>query len=256
MNTRQAMSQLKAAEAALAIAEAQHKQAEDLEEQHDDLIAQQTAAVAAKRAELERVQAIHDKVKNQLDLKGSKEDVTAAGAAVKEVTQAIIAEEAKLRALQKRNIKLDIDRAAGDVQAKRELVEQARIALDECFVVAPGNGTILRLMVNKGDVLGPTARQPAILFCPSGKRIIRAEVEQEWAGRVQMGQRVIVEDDSRSAGEWRGTVRNISEWYAHKRSILLEPRQFNDVRTLEVIVDLDDDQGLRIGQRVRVIFGK
>lgn len=255
MNTRQAVSQMNAAKAALAVADAQLKQAEDQKKQHAELIVQQTAAVAAKKAELTKAQAMHDRAK-QIENLSNKHDVAIAAALVEEATQSIKAAEAKLRGLEALNVQLDIDRAAGDVQAKKELVEQARIALDECFVVAPGNGTILRLMVNKGDVLGPTARQPAILFCPSGKRIIRAEVEQEWAARVQDGQRVLVQDDARLSGEWRGTVRSISDWYSHRRSILLEPRQFNDVRTLEVLVELDDDQGLRIGQRVRVIFGK
>jgi hypothetical protein len=40
---------------------------------------------------------------------------------------------------------------------------------------------------------------------------------------------------------------------AHRRSILPDPSQFHDIRTLECIIALDPDQPpLRVGQRVRV----
>jgi hypothetical protein len=52
-------------------------------------------------------------------------------------------------------------------------------------------------------------------------------------------------------------VARVSEWFARRRSVLLEPGQVNDVRTLECIVTLDKDAApkgarLRIGQRVHV----
>jgi len=54
-------------------------------------------------------------------------------------------------------------------------------------------------------------------------------------------------------GEWQGEVVRVSDWYAQRRSLLLEPLQFNDVRTLECIVQIDPSSSTpRIGQRVRV----
>jgi hypothetical protein len=54
-------------------------------------------------------------------------------------------------------------------------------------------------------------------------------------------------------GEWKGRVESISDWYTHRRYMILEPLQFNDVRTLEAIIELDPGQKpLKIGQRVRV----
>ena len=46
----------------------------------------------------------------------------------------------------------------------------------------------------------------------------------------------------------------VSKWYTQRRDIRLEPMQFNDVRTLEVIIRLDDQgtSALRINQKVRV----
>ena len=59
-----------------------------------------------------------------------------------------------------------------------------------------------------------------------------------------------------SGAGWGGKVTRISDWYLQRRHILMEPRQFNDIRTMECIVEVKDEQGLKIGQRVRVTFGK
>ena len=79
-----------------------------------------------------------------------------------------------------------------------------------------------------------------------------------WAHRVHKGQEVIVATEPRSKQQWRGRVRSVSDWFTHKRNIMLEPFMINDVRTLECIIDLPETAGrtpgLRIGQRVRVTF--
>ena len=63
-----------------------------------------------------------------------------------------------------------------------------------------------------------------------------------------------MQDDSNTGATWRGKVVRLSDWYTHRRSIVQEPLQFNDVRTLECLVTLTDNPPppLRIGQRMRV----
>jgi hypothetical protein len=86
-------------------------------------------------------------------------------------------------------------------------------------------------------------------------RIVRAEVQQEWGGRVAVGQHVVLEDNTRAGQQWRGRVQRVSDWYDKRRSKIQEPFQFNDVRTLECLVAVDPGQPrLRIGQRMRVII--
>jgi hypothetical protein len=92
-----------------------------------------------------------------------------------------------------------------------------------------------------------------VLFCPDEPRLVRAEVEQEFAGSVQAGQGAWVEDDSRSGSTWRGRVLRVSDWYSQRRVVMPEPQNFQDVRTVECLVSLEPGQPpLRIGQRVRV----
>jgi HlyD family secretion protein len=120
-------------------------------------------------------------------------------------------------------------------------------------LLAPEAGTVLRVFVNPGETAGPDAKVPAIQFCPNGKRIIRAEVLQEWASLIEKGQKVLIEDEARGGIKWHGTVSQVSDWITQKREVMLEPFMVNDVRTLECLIDVaPGGPPLRIGQRVRV----
>ena len=143
------------------------------------------------------------------------------------------------------------------MNAKQARLDQARRGEDECLLKAPAEGTVLRVLVGAGEVLGAQPKQPAVLFCPKGPRIIRAEVEQEFAAGVAIGQAATIQDDTTAGFTWRGKVSRISDWYTHRRSIIQEPLQFNDVRTLECIIQLDEGQPQpQIGKRVRVSLGR
>jgi HlyD family secretion protein len=149
-----------------------------------------------------------------------------------------------------------VRKAQLNVQAKRAQVQKATEDVEAHQLKAPTKGRILRRLAHEGEALGASPKLPAVIFCPAGERIVRAEVEQEFAGLVRVGQKATIEDDANGAGtQWRGKVTSISDWYTHRRSILLEPLQYNDVRTLEVVLKLDDPKSqLRIGQRVRVML--
>ena len=111
----------------------------------------------------------------------------------------------------------------------------------------------LRLDMQPGEVLGTNPVGPAIQFCPKGPKIIRAEVLQEWAYRVEKGQEVTIEDDTSAGATWKGRVQRVSEWFAEKRNKIFEPFMVNDVRTLECLIEVTSEgRPLRIGQRVRV----
>lgn len=231
------------------------RQAESLPEQYKQKIAQQTAAVEGAKfqkaiAEEEKKlkeKAYNDKVIPLAEKNVAVEKVNAHGALVQ-------AEEGKLRELQLLDPKVDLERARADVAAKEARLEQAQLALLECEMVAPADGLVLRVMAHVGEVLGANPRTSAIQFAPTGAKVIRAEVLQEWASNVQAGQEVRIEDDTYAGPAWTGKVKRVSQWFAEKRSRVLEPFMFNDVRTLECLIEVtaEDQQPLRIGQRVRV----
>ena len=126
--------------------------------------------------------------------------------------------------------------------------------MKECYGPRPHvDGTILRLNVTVGETLGANPQRPALLFCarrPSLRSCRRSR--KEFANRVALDQVAQIEDDTRTGQKWSGKVVRLSDWYSHRRSMLLEPLEFNDVRTLEALIEINPGSPLRIGQRVRV----
>ena len=148
----------------------------------------------------------------------------------------------------------DIMKAQANLNAKEATLEQARLNLDLCSLKAPTDGKILRLNVGKGEMHGPMSNDHAIEFCPDKLRIVRVEVEQEYVQRVKEGMKVSIRDDVSISGTWHGTVSRIDDYYTTKRARNL--LSFNDLRTIECIVELDPGQApLKIGEIVRVTIG-
>jgi len=247
---------VKQAEIDLRNAQEQFKKAQTLPQQQEQKIMQQQAKIASVK---------YEKLSVAADLEVKKDSARSGGIQLspkilqsleeklKEYDESLKAETSKLEELKLYTPQIDINRAQNDVDAKQIQLELAHYALQQYSLVAPSDGTVLRVNVNVGEVLGANPQAPAMQFCPAGPKIVRAEVQQEWAPFVRLGQQVTLVDDSSSAEKWQGKLARLSEWYAKRRTIILEPLMVNDVRTLEAIVELtSNDKALRIGQRVLV----
>jgi multidrug resistance efflux pump len=256
MDDKEARLRVCEAEADLSAAREQLAQALKIPQQHQARLVQQRAAVEAVQHRLEagREALAH---KRELDRIGqiNKRDVDVAAAQVRELEALERAEQSKLSELQLDEPSLAGKRAQADMRAKQARLEQAQLGEAECALRAPADGEVLRVLASVGEVLGSHPRQPALLFCPDGPRLIRAEVDQEFAGSVVVGQTARIEDDTAAGPSWHGKVARVSDWYSQRRAVMQEAPQFSDVRTLECLIGLDAGQPvLRIGQRVRVLL--
>jgi multidrug resistance efflux pump len=246
LRVRQAEMDLKAAQLRLA-------QARKTPQQFRVDLALQKAALAA--AEFRLAAARHALARKEgmqkRDLVGDDETKIAKDA-VGEMQAALEAEKQKLERLELTDADNQVALAETDADAKQALLDEAKQALTECTLRAPADGEVLRVLVSPGEVL---TTQTDVHFCPKQPRIVRAEVPQEFAGRVAVGQSAILEDDSQAGQTWTGKVVRVSDWFTQRRSVLQEPQERNDVRTLECIVQPDpSEKPLRIGQRIRVVL--
>ncbi len=245
------------AKAALAAARVQYEKACQLPQQQRVRIGQQQAVIEAAQSRLAAARSLLERKRELLKIRQlSSQEVAAAEDQVKELAAVEKAELGKLAELQLNKPELDIREAKDQVAMLEARWNRAQQALEECNLRAPVGGTVLRLLVGRGEVLSGQAKQPAVLFCPEGPRIIRAEVEQEFVSRVAVGQSVMAEDAANPDLRWAGRVRRVADWYTQRRPVALEPGQFHDVRTVECVIDLDPGQPPpRIGQRVQVTIG-
>jgi multidrug resistance efflux pump len=254
LKLRQAKDDLKAAKKRLALAKAKVKQV-------DEQIAAQGAAVAAAQIKVKRVGILLAK-KERLNKSNvaDADEVRDADFQVKEAEEGVRAEQRKLAAFQAGR-----EQAAGaaelagiDIDAKEAQLQEAQNAVDECVVRAPADGTPLRILVSVGQVLGANPHQPAVQFAADRPLLVRAEVEQEFVGRVHKDQPVIILDHVTGQECARGKVVSLASWYAHRRSASSEMLAVgNDMRPLECKVKIEStSQEVRIGQRVRVQFSE
>lgn len=255
LDPKRAEAKVKQAEAEVRIAEEKLAKAKHAPRLLKHQVQEQEAAVRAAKAqkgiavkELKRVSDNYEVRQANLSEKQAAEE------AVKKAQAVVEGQEAKLRQLEVLDAEEDIRQAEENVKLKEAQLAEAKLTLRDCELRAPSNGLVLRVFISPGEMFGPQAKLPAIQFAPSGPRIVRAEVLQEWADRVKPGQEVTIEDDTRGGARWAGKVRRLSEWYTQRRITIREPFEQNDVRTLECIVDVrpEDARHLRIGQRVRV----
>ncbi len=257
-----AQNDLDRAKKAVREAELQLRTAQAGIEQHAATLAGQQKVIEAKQgkvkaaeAQLAEAQRLHKA--EQI----GKEKVQQAEEAVKGFKAEVEAEQQTERRIKAVDPTIAVQRAENDLEEKKLLVKKAQFGFDKCTYKAPRKGKVLRMFAVVGETLSPMAHQPAVQFANADengnlKLIVRAEIDQEFADLVLPGNRhqtAEIHDDVRSGSPWTGHVERVSDWYTHRRSILQEPLQFNDVRTLEVLIKLDNPPSeLRIGQRVRV----
>ncbi len=254
----EARNQVLQAKAALATAQALLMKAQRGPEHKKELIAEKQAMIDAAQIKAEAANVWY---KRQQDLAkdnlATKDEVTKARLDHEALLAEINAHKRALDAVKLIRPEDEIKLAQSKVDLAKAKLALAERVVSEHLLKAPYDGFVLQLMANVGDTFGPQTQEPAMTFCSDEELIIRAEVEQEFADNITIGMSAKMEDDSRNGGEWTGKVTRISRWFGPRRSRRYEPRQFNDVRTLECIIKLDKpDPNLRIGQRVRVTLLK
>lgn len=153
--------------------------------------------------------------------------------------------------------------AEAGVEQARAAENKAQTAIDLCTVTAKTAGTIERITIGEGSTLGVGTREYALWLIPAGSRIVRAEVEADFAHRVGKdleGKEVVVFDNTDPRLTYRGKVLTVGGTFLPKRSgnqSLLG----SDTSVLEAVIEILDPAPpgkppLRVGQRVRVGLGQ
>lgn len=181
---------------------------------------------------------------------------------VRTASDAVAVAKQRLDAKRLERERLNLRRPQDDVRLAEAALERAKIKLAEAtedaersILRARQPGKIVRVNASVGETVTPAAREPAVVLCPDKPWIVRCEIEQEFAGRVQVGMNVEVLDDATGERIGEGVVDRLSSVFAPRRQPVEDSRLHNDFRTMEVTVVLKTDrQRLRIGQHVRAIF--
>jgi multidrug resistance efflux pump len=156
---------------------------------------------------------------------------------------------------------LDYRAALDEVEAVRAGIKKVEAIIESFKLKALVEGEIECLMASDGMTFSPTTRTMLMYLVPTGPRVIRAEVEAEFASKVnaQVGKTVTIYDNFNFNLTYTGTVRRVSSTFLPKR-FGADALVANNNRVLECTIDVPNPKPagkppLRPGQPVRVTFG-
>jgi HlyD family secretion protein len=145
-------------------------------------------------------------------------------------------------------------RVEGELNVARAEWTLALAALEKTRVRAPIDATVLQVDARKGELAFPSP-EPALLVLGDVSALrVRAEVEEQYLGRLRVGQHVKIRAAAFRGREFAGTVSSVAPMVGQGRISSRGARKFNDVDVLEVLVDLPDAGPLVVGEQVDVYF--
>jgi multidrug resistance efflux pump len=136
----------------------------------------------------------------------------------------------------------ELAQASAGVERANAVLREADAMLKACTLKSKVAGVVEQVFANPGMTFSAALRTPALLIVPSGKRVVRAEVEAEFAHKIsdRVGQTVTIYDDHNFNITYTGTVKRVGTAFLPKRgaSDALQVGPAN--RVLEVVVEVAD----------------
>lgn len=149
----------------------------------------------------------------------------------------------------------DKARADADVSAAESRVRTFEERIKKCSVLAPIDGTVLRVFAKPGESFSTVTPRPLFSLADTSTRRIKAEVDERDIDKVLVGQSVLIQADALNGKELKGSVARISSVMGRKSVFTGDPSDKSDRDILEAIIDVTGDvRPLPVGLRVTVQF--
>ena len=145
----------------------------------------------------------------------------------------------------------EISVADAGVESARQKVKQAEYEIQARSLRSPVTGRIVTLTTHVGDVVSPQSGELVELL-PDKPRIIRAELNEGFVAKVQVGMEAEITSDAMPGKTWRARVSRIGDVFGPSK-LIESTQEATDARDVECILQIDAAD-LRIGQRVQVRF--
>lgn len=145
-------------------------------------------------------------------------------------------------------------RVEGELNVARAEWTLAQAVLEKTRIRAPIDGTVLQVDARKGELAVPSPESAMLVLGDVSALRVRVEVEEQYLGRLHVGQHVKIRAAAFRGREFAGTVSSIAPMVGQGRISARGPRKFSDVDVSEVMVDLPDAGPLVVGEQVDVYF--
>jgi multidrug resistance efflux pump len=146
-------------------------------------------------------------------------------------------------------------RADAEVLAAEGRVRTVQERIGKCSILAPIDGTILRVYARRGESFSTVTPRPLFSLADTSSRHIKAEIDERDVDKVSVGQKVAIQADALNGKRLNGSVVRISAMMGRKSISTGDPSDKSDRDILEAVIGLEDSTlSLPIGLRVTVQF--
>ena len=146
-------------------------------------------------------------------------------------------------------------RADAEVLAAEGRVRTVQERIGKCSILAPIDGTILRVYARRGESFSTVTPRPLFSLADTSSRHIKAEIDERDVDKVSVGQKVVIQADALNGKRLNGWVVRISAMMGRKSISTGDPSDKSDRDILEAVIGLEDNApSLPIGLRVTVQF--
>ena len=212
------------------------------------------ARLDTDRAKLEAAQAVAETAQAEAAWRGAQSKAAAAKAEAARLDRLAAADATPRREAVQAQQAASAAAAQSDEAGRAVDVARARQRLAELeqsarVVRSPVAGVVLRRVATVGSTVSPTAAAPMFIIAPDRPRVIRAELDEAFVGRVRPGATAWVTDASGEGARYKAKVLRISPAF-DTASLDDQPGARADSRVLRMVLAFEQPNDLRLGQRV------
>lgn len=146
---------------------------------------------------------------------------------------------------------LEVRKAKIEESLAKRIVAQREAEIEAHLVRSPQTGTILRSSARVGDGTTTNTVTEMFLFVPDGPRVVRADLDEQFVGFVEPGQRAQIVSEQGAGATLEGEVLRVAGIYGTPWK-----EAGNGTRTVEIVVLInsppDVANDLILGQRMIV----
>jgi multidrug resistance efflux pump len=137
-------------------------------------------------------------------------------------------------------------------RAQRDLAEER---LRETRLLAPFDGTVMRLLKREGEGVRTFEPEPVVLFGDLSKLRVRAEIDERFVTRLEVGQEAVVQGRNTRGKSYPGKVVQVEKILGDKTVFTRSSSERKDLNVLQVVIEMGAEfrapVGLQVDVRIR-----
>lgn len=157
------------------------------------------------------------------------------------------------------SLEASLAKALATVQLAQNQLEEMKIELKQAQeeagkkqLKAPFDGIVLDMKVNSGEAIGQLSEYAE--FAPQGKKVVRAEVDELFATKLQLGQMVDIRFTGTEKVVAKGKIAVLSPYLKKKSLFSVKASDQEDRLVREIKIYLEGDTDLIFNEKVECII--